>query len=113
MLFVIILIAMAVFFNYMGFYAYFQHKEGRSNRIFLMLTLLFSGWSITGALYQADDKVVITSIWLFYSYLVWTMGTAMILHFCLTIIHLDRRLPLMIYTPAMMNKPQKKQKKEQ
>lgn len=106
MVYVLILIIMAVLYLLIGTYAYFENKAGLSNRILLVLTFLFSGWAFSGALYQADSQVTITSAWLFYSYVVWTIGTAMILHFCISIINQDKKIAStalgLIYIPSLL-----------
>lgn len=97
-------IILSLLYFYMGFYAYFIQKDAPANRIFLLLTILFSGWSLSGAFFNVLNIPAFSTLWMFVSYLIWTVGTAFILHFCLSLRRNRGQLPyrtlFLIYAPA-------------
>lgn len=99
-------ILLSLLYYYMGFTAYFAHKEAIPNRLFLALTILFSSWSFAGAFYNADNSLRVARFWVFHSYIIWTLGTAIILHFCLTLRSTAQRVKgstlFALYTPAAL-----------
>lgn len=103
---IIISIIISLFNFYMGFYAYFNQKKGISNQIFLVLTVLFSGWCLTGAFFNTMNIPQFATVWMLTSYVIWTLGTALILQFCLSLKEESGQLKSstlgVIFTPAVI-----------
>ncbi len=106
-MYIIILSILISLFNfYMGFYAYFNQKNALSNRIFLLMTILFSGWGLSGAFFNTMNIHQFATVWMLTSYVIWTLGTALILQFCLSLKedngHLKPITLAVLYTPAII-----------
>lgn len=103
---IILSILISLFNFYMGFYAYFNQKKGIPNRIFLVMTVLFSGWGLSGAFFNTMNIPEFATVWMFTSYVIWTLGTALILHFCLSLKEESGQLKTntlaILYTPAVI-----------
>lgn len=106
MILIALSILLSLLYYYMGFYAYFNRKDASINRLFLMLCVVFSGWSFAGSLFNVINIPAVSSIWILSSYFIWTVGTALILHFCLLINNETGYLKLktltIIYLPAFI-----------
>lgn len=103
---IILSILLSLLYYYMGFYAFFVQKNALSNRLFLLLTILFSSWSLSGGFFNTMNIPAFSLIWMFTSYLIWTIGTALILQFCLSLNRAKSHLKLstlgMVYAPALI-----------
>lgn len=101
---VIALFVLANGYLAMGFYAYARSPHSRSNRVYLAVTVLFAAWSLAALVRNAYTSPTTILTWRFVSALVWSLGTALIVHFAITLVRSTRvgwgRLAA-VYGPAI------------
>ncbi len=90
---------------YLGLYVFFLDKKSKTNRIFIVLSIIQAIWSFLGIfLYSADDKKIVMMIFDAGWFLVISYFPVM-LHFCIAISKIVKMKPwyyIVIYLPALI-----------